>query len=157
MLNERLAHSSAMCCLCSSLPSVRRKLLLLLYFQKHQTMKNSTKNSTPSKSARASHKISLEYVQNTRGPLLQLALWQGLSRTPQSPCCPHSCARVPCALPIPHPQIRRPGSKKNGNNHVRNANRVLSEPNPVSSTVVVYFSTGWSGVFPSECFSYTFV
>lgn len=34
-----------MCCLCSSLPSVRRKLLLLLYFQKHQTMKNSTSNS----------------------------------------------------------------------------------------------------------------
>lgn len=155
MLNERLAHSSAMCCLCSSLPSVRRKLLLLLYFQKHQTMKNSTSNSI---------KICTCFTQDFtricaehKGSSAALALWQGLSRTPQSPCCPHSCARVPCALPIPHPQIRRPGSKKNGNNHVRNANRVLSEPNPVSSTVVVYFSTGWSGVFPNECFSYTFV
>lgn len=99
-----------MCCLCSSLPSVRRKLLLLLYFQKHQTMKNSTSNSI---------KICTCFTQDFtricaehKGSSAALALWQGLSRTPQSPCCPHSCARVPCALPIPHPQIRRPGSKK---------------------------------------------
>lgn len=41
-LNERLAHSSAMCCVQAYLPV---KLLLLLYLQKWQTMKNSTSNS----------------------------------------------------------------------------------------------------------------
>lgn len=144
-----------MCCLCSSLPSVHTKLLLLLYFQKHQTMKNSTSNSIKICTCFtqdftricAEHKGSSAAVGFVAGavPLTSITLL--------------STQLCSCPLCTPHPTSpdQEARQQKNGNNHVRNANRVLSEPNPVSSTVVVYFSTGWSGVFPNECFSYTFV
>lgn len=138
-INERLAHSSAMCCLCSSLPPVPMKLLLLLYLQKCQTMKNSTSNSI---------KICTCFTQDFtsicaeyKGSCAPAGFVAGA--VPHPSIALLSTRMCSCPLCTPHPTSpdKAGQAAKNGKNLVKNANRVLSEPNPVCSTEV-YFSTG---------------